>query len=111
MPSGAAAYSIRMVSLYPNPAGDDDYSERVTIRNFGDGALSLAGWMLRDRENVIWDLGSMGSLSSCQEKTYTSDKIAQLLNSGDYISLLAPDSTVVQTVSFGVVKDGEEVKP
>jgi hypothetical protein len=38
-----------MLALVPNPDGQDEGREQVTIGNRTDDVVDLAGWILRDR--------------------------------------------------------------
>jgi competence protein ComEC len=91
-PAGPPAPQVVIESLLPDPTdGFDRDAERVTLRNRGSGPISMAGWMLKDRDNVAWALGSLGTLNAGQSKTIRRNGMAMNLNnSGDKITLFAP---------------------
>lgn len=84
---GGPATGIRIVSLLPDPAGDDRGKEQVTLGNFTGGAVSLAGWKLKDRGGNTYALA--GSLNPGEKKTITMTQFTMPLNnSGDSVTLL-----------------------
>jgi hypothetical protein len=73
-------------SLLPNPSGDDDLLEEVTLRNKGTTAVPLAGWTLRDRSGGTWMLN--GTLAAGQSRTFVRNgQTMSLNNAGDEIVL------------------------
>jgi len=73
-------------SLLPNPAGDDAQLEEVTLKNKGTALVSLAGWTLKDRSNLAWQLS--GNIGAGQSKTFRRNGMAMTLNNnGDEITL------------------------
>ena len=78
--------SVVIESLLPNPVGEDEQLEEVTVKNKGSAAVSLAGWTLRDRSNLTWTLS--GSLAPGQSQTFKrSGQPMSLNNAGDEIRL------------------------
>ena len=110
---GGPNISVVIESLLPNPQGQDRQFEEVTIRNNGAQAVSMAGWILRDRSNRDWDLSSLGQVDPNQSGTIRRDgQRMSLNNSGDEIWLL--DATGFERDRFeysgseeGVVIDTE----
>ncbi len=95
---------VRIVSLVPDPAGDDFSSERITFMNSGSAAIDLAGWRARDLAGNVWNLDGLASIAAGENKTLLRNGAAMSLNNGgDTIELVAPDGTVVQTVVYGKV--------
>jgi beta-lactamase superfamily II metal-dependent hydrolase len=93
-------------SLLPNPAGDDEQLEEVTIRNAGTAVLSLDGWTLRDRSGLTWSL--TGSLQPLQSQTFRRRGQAMTLNNtGDEIVLVDP--AAVERDRFAYVTSSEGV--
>lgn len=102
--------SIRIVSLVPDPVGDDFSSERITFLNSGSAAIDLAGWRARDLAGNVWNLDGLASIAAGENKTLLRNGAAMSLNNGgDTIELVAPDGTVVQTVVYGKVSTDEVV--
>ena len=73
--------------LLPNPVGDDEQLEEVSLRNPGTAAISLAGWTLQDRSGLVWTLS--GSLAVGQSVTFKRQaQPLSLNNAGDEILLI-----------------------
>ena len=92
-------------SLMPNPEGDDEQLEQVTIRNDGTVSLALDGWILRDRSGLTWALA--GSLQPGQSKTFR--RLGQemtLNNTGDEIVLVDPSALERDRFSYGSSSEG-----
>lgn len=92
-------------SLMPNPAGDDEQLEQVTIRNDGTVSLMLDGWTLRDRSGLTWALA--GSLQPGQSKTFR--RLGQemtLNNTGDEIVLVDPATVERDRFSYITASEG-----
>lgn len=101
--------SVRIVALCPNPIGNDDRAEWFAVANFGP-QINLKDWHISDNEGVRWSLDSI-NLNRYDTVKITSDKTAQLLNSGDTVSLYN-NSILVQRITYGTeVKEGDTVVP
>jgi hypothetical protein len=99
-----ATATVVIESLLPNPRGIDEQLEEVTLRNRGTTAVSLAGWVLRDRSGLTWTLNS--SLNPGQLITFRRNGQAMSLNNaGDEIVLI--DSTLVERDRFGYQTSSE----
>jgi len=84
-------------SLLPNPAGDDAQLEEVTLKNKGTALVSLAGWTLKDRSNLAWQLS--GNIGAGQSKTFRRNGMAMTLNNnGDEIVGYTASNTVTATI-------------
>jgi len=79
--------AVVIESLLPNPAGDDEELEEVVLRNRGTTAISLVGWILRDRSGLTWTLA--GTVNPGQSRTFVrSGQDMSLNNAGDEIALI-----------------------
>ena len=114
MPDGTNDTYVRIIAILPNPAGEDDYNEKFRIRTYDKSITDLNGYYIKDDEGVRWNLDSLVKVRPADaqedgflEFEYTSDKVAQLLNSGDTIYLYGRDEVLIQTVSYISSKDGE----
>lgn len=106
----AAQPMVRMISLLPDPAGDDFLDERITLRNTGTSPVNLTAWKLRDLAENSWPLDGLGTVAPGGEVSIKRNGQPMALNNGgDTVELVAPDGTVVQTVDYGRVRAGEEV--
>lgn len=118
MPDGTPNTYVRIIAILPNPAGEDDYNEKFRVRTYDNLITGFDGYYIKDDDGIRWNLTTLEKVrpSDAQEEgfleyIYTSDKVAQLLNSGDTIYLYSPDDVLIQTVSYGQSKDGEWVYP
>ncbi len=101
-----ATAGVVIESLLPNPVGDDDQLEEVTLRNTGTSAVSLVGWTLMDRNGATWTL--TGTLAAGQSQTVRRNGQAMSLNNaGDDIVLL--DASHVEQDRFEYVTSSEGV--
>ena len=101
---------MAIVSLLPNPVGDDNELETVTLRNRGTNSVSLFGWTLRDRSGGTWAL--TGALAPGASRTFRRGGQAMSLNNaGDEIALVDPMNAAVHTVTYESVDEGELVRP
>lgn len=113
MPEGLEGTYTRIVGVLPNPDGDDDYNEQFRVKSFLLSSPDISEYYILDDENVRWNLSELeffteiSDSSDCYYLQYKSDKVAQLLNSGDKIYLYDKNNTKIQTVSFGATASGE----
>ena len=68
--------------------------------------------MLRDLTGKTWALDALGDIQPGDEKVIKRDgQSMAMTNKGDTIDLVAPDGTVVHSVTYGAVDEGEVVLP
>jgi exonuclease III len=102
--------SVRLALLLPNPPGDESQNEEATLANDGTHAVTLTGWTLRDRAGRSWVLDSLGTMAPGEEKAIQrGGQPMAMNNTGDTIDLLDADGQVVDSVTYGVVAEGEFV--
>ena len=100
--------SVVISALLPNPVGDDEQLETVTVQNTGAASVSLEGWTLRDRSSATWHLA--GSLAAGQAHTLRRDGQAMSLNNaGDEIALLDAMSTERDRFAYAMTSEGMAV--
>lgn len=111
-PSPDGTLAVRIESLLPNPPGNENQNEEVTLKNKGTTAVTLTGWKLRDLAKQTWTLDSLGTLNAGESKTIkrTGQSMA-LNNNGDTIDLLDPTSKVMHTVTYTAADEGEILTP
>jgi hypothetical protein len=103
-------FNVRLALLLPNPPGDENQNEEATLASDGSQAVTLTGWTLRDRAGKSWVLDSLGTVAPGEEKTIRrSGQPMAMNNTGDTIDLLDADGRVVDSVTYGVVAEGEFV--
>lgn len=103
---------VRIVSLLPNPSGNENDNEAATLANQGTVVVDMTGWTLRDRSGSEWRLDSMISLEVGQQKTIQRNgQPMAMSNRGDTIELRDRTGRVLQTVNYPRVAEGELVTP
>ena len=114
MPDGLANTYVRITGVKPNPDGDDDYNELFRVTSFKESNEVIYDYYILDDENVRWDLDDIYSIpwydtdyEECNSIIFKSDKVAQLLNSGDVVYLYDRDNRLIQTVEFGESVSGQ----
>jgi len=107
-PGPIATATAVIQSLLPNPAGDDEQLEEVTIRNIGTTTLNLTGWVLRDRSGLTWTL--IGSVAAGQAHTFRrGGQPMSLNNAGDEIVLIDPSSVERDRFSYPSSSEGDRL--
>ena len=92
--------------------GDDTQNEEVTLKNFGSQPVNLIGWKLRDLAHIEWVLDALGTLNPNEEKKIKRNGQPMALNNtGDTIDLTDPSATVIHTVTYPKIQEGELVTP
>ncbi len=95
----------RIVSALPNPNGDDARREEITVGNFTDADLNLAGWRLRDAAGNEFPLS--GVVPPAARLTFVMvANTMPLNNTGDTVTLLDPDGNVAHTVTYTSAQAG-----
>lgn len=106
-PAPASAAVIQ--SLLPNPQGDDEQLEQVTVRNAGTDPLDLTGWTLRDRLGDRWTL--IGLLPPGQSRTFQRNGQAMTLNNtGDEITLVDTTNLERDRFSYSTSSEGDRIE-
>lgn len=116
-PSGTTTSegSLRISEVIPNPAGEDKGNESITLANTSKQSIALTGWQFRSKGigmpfAVSTTATSIAAGATWTTKTFPFNR-AWLNNDGDSLYLINPTGTVVQSVGWGTVGDGEVVKP
>jgi len=106
------AVNVKIRSLLPNPEGNENQNEEVTIINLGTQSVNLSGWKLRDLAGKTWSLDTLGTLGPGEEKTIKRNGQPMALNNGgDTIDLIDPNGNVVHTVTYSRSEEGEIITP
>ena len=110
--AGAASPAVSILSLLPNPAGEDRDLEEVELRNNTGTAIPVTGWFLRDASGRVWTLASLVQLPAGGASTIRRNGMAMSLdNSGDTIELLNEVGGVVHRVTYGATAESVRVSP
>ncbi len=89
---------LRILSLLPNPKGKDAGNEQVTLVNTSKKAVSLRGWLLRDKAKNVYGLA--GSIVANSRRIITMKNNSMPLdNDGDTVTLVQ-GNTARQTVRY-----------
>lgn len=104
LPPPPIVKTLLISEIYPSPNSGEE--EWVEIFNWGTEQVNLAGWQLTDlsSKTVLADT----SISPGQYLLLT-DLSISLNNTGDTISLIAPDTELVDQLVYGQTKKGESV--
>ncbi len=97
--------SVRIESVLPNPLGDDEQLEEVTLRNTGTQTELLNGWKLRDRSGFDWNLS--GSIAPGESTVFRRNgQRMSLNNNGDDVILLDANQTERDRFSYTSSAEG-----
>lgn len=105
------AGGLRVAALLPDPEGEDEGHEQVTLENTSAAVVALKGWKLRDRSGNEYPLS--GNVKAGQELVLTLPAGAlPLNNSGDEVALISPGGQERQRVRYqaGQVKGGKFIR-
>ena len=107
---GTAPGSIVIESLLPNPVGDENVLEEVTIRNAGGTTVTLAGWMLRDAHAHALSLDSLGQIAPGQSLTIRRNGAAMSQNNnGDTITVFGPSNQPGDSFTYSATTEGVRI--
>ncbi len=103
---------IRITALIPNPSGNENQNEEITIKNFNNHSISVVGWIVKDLAGYTWKLDSLGTLAANTEKTIKRSGQAMALNNkGDTVDLINSSGTILQTVTYTRALEEEVIYP
>ena len=103
--STADRRTVIIVSVLPNPGGDERTDEQATLRNDSASIVQLTGWRLRDAAGRTWTL--TGTLPPNGTVTISRDGQPMALNNdGDTIDLIdAHDRVIDRAVYYDADQD------
>lgn len=90
IPTGLSGSNLRMVWVEPNPAGTDNFTEKVTLMNFSksDERINSAGYYIQNSWSRRFDLPGRW-IEPCGLSEFIIDEIEMLENDGDTLYLYA----------------------
>lgn len=99
-PGGSADdVTLRIFSLLPNPEGEDEGREEITLLNRSKQSVELAGWSLRNQSGKRFDL--RGAIKAGQKMTVRpAAGEMPLSNKGGTVELVDPQGKSRQAVSY-----------
>lgn len=102
---GASAdESVFIMSLLPDPVGQDTNNETVILANSTDVEVSVDQWRLEDDDNGVFTLS--GTVPAGGARTIRLNSSLLLGNSGDTVRLRKPSGEVVQTLGYSSSSSG-----
>ena len=98
----SGAKTLRLNEVFPDPKEmSDAEGEFVEVYNFGSEDIALSGWSVRDAS------GEKGLSETIGAGKYAAFMhTVSLNNGGETLALVAPDGTVIDSVSYGEAKEG-----
>ena len=103
--SPALLKTLRLSEFYPNTNGNDLTDEFIEIENTGDQTISLDGWSMTDAGGAKFLFAKDAMIAAHTFKTFLHPETKiSLNNTGDTISLTAPDGSVVDTQTYDQAK-------
>ncbi|MCI0636328.1 MAG: lamin tail domain-containing protein, partial [Actinobacteria bacterium] len=107
---GPGTSQVRILRLLPNPEGNENQNEEVTLINRGGQPQPLANWRLLDLTRKGWSLGGTIAPSETLRVVREGQQMA-LNNGGDTVDLVDAAGNVVHSVTYGSAEEGEFVFP
>ncbi|QDV50835.1 Endonuclease/Exonuclease/phosphatase family protein [Gimesia fumaroli] len=105
--------SVEITNALPNPDGDDNGNESITITYSENGTVDISGWTMQDRAGNIFKFKNGTKLNSGENEIVLSPHTMPLNNSGDTIILMDKSSVQrgpVFSYSRQEVKSGQRVR-
>ena len=101
---------MRIASVLPNPEGEDQGKESVTLTNQGATSIDLSGWKLRDRAGG--EAPFSDQLAPGASKTIILPRSLALSNNGDEVAFIGSDGIERHRISYthNQVLAGQEIE-
>jgi competence protein ComEC len=108
-PPAPAVTSVLIETVLPNPVGNDEQLEEVTLRSTGTQTELLNGWRLLDRSGFEWDLA--GSLKPSESRTFRRNgRPMSLNNNGDDVMLVDAEDVERDRFTYTSSVEGVAIK-
>lgn len=108
-PPPSLSTSVVIESVLPNPVGDDDQLEEISLRNKGTASVSLVGWILRDRSGLTRTFS--GTIGANQSRTFRRNgQDLSLNNGGDEIVLIDAQQAERDRFEYTASTEGTVIK-
>ncbi len=108
VPLTPAQKTIEVTKLYPNTSGDDSLEEFIQIQNTGTDAIDLNGWAIKDASNKTFTVTQNQLLAAGATLQLDRQTTGIVLNNdAEDISLIAPDKSLIETISYSNAPIGE----
>ena len=97
--------TLRLSEFYPNTDGHDATDEFIELENTGDQPVSLNGWSMTDASGDTFLFEKDAFIAAHTFKTFLhTETNLSLNNSGDTITLIASDESIVDTQTYAQAK-------
>ena len=101
------ADDVQFVSVLPNPDGQDDGGELITIRNKLNVNIDLAGWKIVNQKEKEFSLDGINIAPMGQYSFDPSDIGLSLVNKADQLSLKDAYGTLIDRINWSEAKSGQ----
>ena len=105
--TGGVEAGVFIMAVLPNPVGQDQGNETVTLGNSSDEDVNVATWQLVDDDGGAFSL--TGTIPTGGTLTVKLTASLQLGNNGDEVSLKNGDGDVVHTLEYTSAQNGRFV--
>jgi hypothetical protein len=112
IPAGVSGTNLRMVWIDPNPAGDDNFSEKITLMNFSKSneRINTAGYYVENSLSRRFDLPGRW-IEPCGLSEFVIDEVEMLENDGDTLHLYAvAGDKKIQTFIYSKTTEGVRLR-
>ena len=100
--------SVRIISLLPNPSGDEKQNEEITLLNSSNSSVTLTNWKVKDLASNTWNINVTIPPNSSKTIKRNGQRMA-LNNAGDTIWLINDGDIEVQEITYLRVDEDEIV--
>jgi exonuclease III len=100
--------SVRIVSLLPNPSGDETQNEQITLFNSSSNTITLTDWKVKDLAGNRWTINATIPANSESIIKRNGQKMS-LNNRGDTIWFYDGGGTEIQNFTYQRADEGEIV--
>lgn len=102
--------TLRLSELYPNTTGNDLTEEFIEIENFGNESTDLSGWSIADASGHTFRAAVSLAIDPGERITLVrAETRIALNNTGDSVSLIAPNGSVIDTCSYASTTKGSSL--
>lgn len=112
IPKGAEGTTLRMVWIEPNPKGDDNFSETITLMNFSKSneRINSAGYYIENSWSRRFEFPGRW-IEPCAMSVFTIDEVEMLENDADTLHLYAiSGDKLIQTFIYSKTNEGVKLR-
>ena len=104
-PTCSDLQTLELLSLLPDPTGEEETDEMIVIKNTDTETICLDGWVIRDLSKSHTLSGELDG-STTLELPRSITNIALNNTSAETVELVAPDGTVVDSATYEKAIEG-----